>query len=356
MGSYRYEARSRLEGRPAHTDVRARAADARGKAGAVAGDPPPSRRPSAGRWTSVLGPPGELRPFFPGEIPGDPEARRRYAREILGRFATKAFRRPWTRRRRIGSLRWPKRSVRTKGRPSRPAWPRAMTAVLTSPRFLFREEGCRAGLDRTGIPLVDEYALASRLSYFLWSSMPDDELIRLAGEHKLRANLPAQVERMLADPRSAEFFRHFVGQWLQARDIETVLINTFAVISRDEPPRPRGGAPADAVPGAEPQAAGKPVGHRRKKELQGLHGASFGAFRRFREFELTGDLRQAMRQETEMLFEHIVREDRSLLELLDSDYTFLNERLAKHYGIDGVKGDAMRRVDAARRGVRAAAC
>ena len=68
--------------------------------------------------------------------------------------------------------------------------------------------------------------------------MPDAELIRLAGEHKLRANLSAQVERMLADPRSAEFIRHFVGQWLQARDIESVLINTFAVISRDEAPDP----------------------------------------------------------------------------------------------------------------------
>ena len=81
-----------------------------------------------------------------------------------------------------------------------------------------------------------------------------------------------------------------------------------------------------------------------KKELQERARSFFGSFRRFREFELTRDLRRAMRRETEMLFEHIVREDRSLLELLDCDYTFLNERLAKHYGIEGVKGDEMRRV------------
>ena len=81
-----------------------------------------------------------------------------------------------------------------------------------------------------------------------------------------------------------------------------------------------------------------------KKELQQARTAFFGSFRRFREFELTGDLRRAMRRETEMLFEHVVRQDRPLLELLDSDYTFLNERLAKHYGIEGVQGDSMRLV------------
>ena len=125
----------------------------------------------------------------------------------------------------------------------------AMAAVLTSPRFLFREEGVEPG--STGrYPLVDEYALASRLSYFLWSSMPDDELFRLAGEHKLRENLQAQVDRMLADPRSAEFIRNFVGQWLQARDIETVLINAPAVIARDQAPDPEAENAAGAVPGA----------------------------------------------------------------------------------------------------------
>jgi hypothetical protein len=174
--------------------------------------------------------------------------------------------------------------------------------------------------------------------------MPDAELIRLAGEHKLRGNLQAQVDRMLADPRSAEFVRNFVGQWLQARDVDTVLINAAAVISRDEAPDPE----AEKRRARFRALARKPPGEltdAEKKELQ-VARATFGqGFRRFREFELTGDLRQAMRRESEMLFEHIVRGDRSLLELLDSNYTFLNERLAKHYGIEGVQGSQMRRVD-----------
>ena len=183
----------------------------------------------------------------------------------------------------------------------------AMAAVLTSPRFLFREEAAEPGSPGR-YPLVDEYALASRLSYFLWSSMPDDELFRLAGEHKLRANLPAQVDRMLADPRSAEFVRNFVGQWLQARDIETVLINAPAVIARDAGARPRGGTAAGAVPGADPQAAGASSPTPRRRSCKRPAASFARSFRRFREFELTGELRQAMRRETEMLFEHIVRE------------------------------------------------
>jgi hypothetical protein len=118
----------------------------------------------------------------------------------------------------------------------------AMTVVLASPRFLFREEGTEPGPPNAH-PLIDEHALASRLSYFLWSTMPDDELFRLAGANQLRANLKAQVARMLADPRSAEFMRHFPGQWLQARDIETVEINARAVLSRDEVQDPKAQAP-----------------------------------------------------------------------------------------------------------------
>ena len=287
-------------------------------------------------------PPEHLR-FFPGDIPEDADARQIYARELLGRFAAKAFRRPVdeTTKDRLAAL--AKAVSAQKGQTFEAGVAQAMAAVLTSPRFLFREEDAEPA--STGrYPLVDEYGLASRLSYFLWSSMPDDELFRLAGEHKLRANLSAQVGRMLADKRSNEFFRNFVGQWLQARDIEGVLINTFAVISRDEAPDPEAERrrkrfreliqkPAEKLTDAE------------KKELQDAR-ASFGrGFRRFREFELTGELRRIMRSETEMVFEHIVRGNRSLLELLDSNYTFLNERLAKHYGIDGVKGDQMRRVD-----------
>ena len=219
----------------------------------------------------------------------------------------------------------------------------AMAAVLASPRFLFREEDAEPGsTDR--YPLVDEYALASRLSYFLWSSMPDDELFRLAGSTSSAPTCPprssecspTRVRRSSSATSSASGSRRATSRGCS--------INTFAVISRDEPPDPEADRrrkrfreliqkPAEKLTDAE------------KKELQDAR-ASFGrGFRRFREFELTGDLRRAMRSETEMLFEHIVRGNRSLLELLDSNYTFLNERLAKHYGIDGVKGDEMRRVD-----------
>lgn len=181
--------------------------------------------------------PPDYERFFPGEVPADADGRRRYVRELLGRFAEKAFRRPVDdpTKDRLAAL--AEAVASQEGQTFEGGVSQAMAAVLTSPRFLFREESAEPGAPGQ-YPPVDEYALASRLSYFLWSSMPDDELIRLAGEHKLRANLQAQVDRMLADRRSEEFVRNFVGQWLQARDIETVLINAAAVLSRDEPPDP----------------------------------------------------------------------------------------------------------------------
>ena len=280
--------------------------------------------------------------FFPGDVPDDVAGQRRYAHDLLARFASKAFRRPVDDATvdRLTSL--AEDVSGDKGATFEAGVAHAMAAVLTSPRFLFREEDAEGNASGR-FPLVDEYGLASRLSYFLWSTMPDDELTRLAGEHKLRDNLKAQVERMMLDPRSNEFVRHFVGQWLQARDVDSVLINAAAVVARDEVPDPEadrrrerfrelGRKSPDALTEAE------------KTEIKEFR-ATFGrSFRRFREFELTGDLRTAMRRETEMSFEHVVRGDKSLLELLDSDYTFLNERLAKFYGIDGVQGDAMRQV------------
>ena len=299
---------------------------------------------------TIRGPQGEqygTRPanyerFFPGEVPGDAQGRKRHAREILGRFAERAFRRPVddATKDRLAAL---AESVwRQKGSSFESGMAQAMTAVLTSPRFLFREEAAEPALAGRH-PLVDEYALASRLSYFLWSSMPDDELVRLAGEHKLRDQLHAQVDRMLANRRSEEFVRNFVGQWLQARDIESVIINTFAVVARDAPPNPE----AERRRARFRELNRKPTPELTDAELKELREirASFPRmFRGFREFELTGDLRRAMRRETEMAFEHVVQGNRSLLELLDADYTFLNERLAKYYGIEGVKGDEMRQV------------
>jgi hypothetical protein len=139
---------------------------------------------------------------------------------------------------------------------------------------------------------VSDYELATRLSYFLWSSMPDEELFRLAGAGRLHEPdvLSAQVKRMLADPRSQELVRNFTGQWLELRNLDR---------STPDP-------------------------------------------KRYPDFDES--LRTAMRREGETFFENLIRQDGSLLEMLDSDYTFVNERLARHYGIEGVKGDAFRRV------------
>jgi hypothetical protein len=188
---------------------------------------------------------------------------------------------------------------------------------------------------------VDEFALASRLSYFLWSSMPDDELFRLAAAHKLRANLSTQVTRMLQNPHAKEFVRNFTGQWLQARDVPSVPINGGDVFLREHPDpsfeqaratflrvqalSPAQRTPADATAFEKARIVFRDFNNRPKPQL-------------------TDELRSAMLRETEMTFGYVLKEDRSLLELLESDYTFLNEELAKHYGIEGVTGSTMRKV------------
>jgi len=168
----------------------------------------------------------------------------------------------------------------------------AISAMLVSPQFLFRIEPETAAAGDAP-RRIGQYELASRLSYFLWSSMPDEELLRCAERGVLRqpAVLAAQVRRMLKDPKSRALIEEFGGQWLQTRALESV-----------NPDRDR-----------------------------------------FPDFE--DYLRMSMRRETEMFFESIVREDRSILDFLDGKYTFLNERLAQLYGIPGVTGPEFRRVD-----------
>ena len=169
----------------------------------------------------------------------------------------------------------------------------ALRALLTSPEFLFRiEEDPEDAAPGTPYRLGD-LALASRLSFFLWSSIPDDELLDLAEAGKLGdpAVREAQVRRMLADPRAETLTTNFAGQWLHLRNLETAAPN----------------------------------------------------LRRFPDFD--DNLRQAFRRETELLFGSVVGEDRSVLDLLQADYTFLNERLARHYGIPGVYGSGFRRVE-----------
>jgi len=168
----------------------------------------------------------------------------------------------------------------------------ALTAVLTNPSFLFRVESDPRKIPASGVYRVSDLDLASRLSFFLWSSIPDDELLDVAARGALSqpGELEKQARRMLADRRSFNLATNFVGQWLQLRNIDAV-------------------NPSSNI---------------------------------FRDFD--DNLRQAFRQETELFFDSVLREDRSVRTLIKSDYTFLNERLAKHYGIPDVYGSRFRRV------------
>ena len=198
-----------------------------------------------------------------------------------------------------------------------------------------------------GIPFaayVDEYSLASRLSYFLWSTMPDDELFELAQRRELRKNLSAQIKLMIDDPRSEALIKNFTGQWLQTRDVEGIDINARAVLARDSGEqrdfarRRQRFKELEAIPAekrtAEEKAELQQMIERRRRLLEAP------------QIELDGDLRRALREETQRCFAYVAHEDRSVLELIDSDYTFLNEKLARHYGLTNldVTGSEMRRV------------
>ena len=284
--------------------------------------------------------------FFWKEPPKQPEERKQYAREVLNRFVTKAYRRPGDENtlNRLVSI---ARSVYEQPGKSFPdGIAEAMIPVLASPRFLFRVERTEASAASEKYPLVDEYALASRLSYFLWSTMPDKELFSLAASHALRKNLAAQVKRMVDDPRSQAFVENFVGQWLQVRDVEGINIDERSVLARDRGEdkelerRIRRFRELNAIPEEQrtPEQAAelKQMIEQRRKRMKTQ-----------RELELDHELRSAFREETQMDFSYVMKQDRNLLELVDSDYTFLNERLALHYGITNVTGKEMRRVSLA---------
>jgi hypothetical protein len=183
--------------------------------------------------------------------------------------------------------------------------------------------------------------------------MPDDELFKLAAENKLRAGLSGQVKRMLADDRSDSLVSNFVGQWLQTRDVDGISIDARSVLARDsggdrelqklfEQLRAMRAKREEET--RKQIAAGQEVKDRQPSAEEEALRAKLRGFRRGPAVELDGQLRNAMRRETEMFFEHVLREDRPVTELLDSDYTFANERLARHYGLTDVKGDQMRKV------------
>jgi cytochrome c551/c552 len=175
----------------------------------------------------------------------------------------------------------------------------ALARILVDPQFIYRFEKAPDGVRAGTVYRVSDLELASRMSFFLWSSIPDDELLGLAAKGRLSdaTVLAQQTRRMLADPRAGALVDNLAGQWLQLRVLD------------------------DVSPGTK---------------------------------EFDGNLRYAFKRETELLFETIVREDRSILDLVDAGYTFVDERLARHYGIPNVRGSRFRRIelgDSPRRGL-----
>lgn len=278
--------------------------------------------------------------FFPkDEPPSSMRAKREYAHAVLTAFTGKAFRRPVDDRtvKRLVTI---AEGVYTQpGKRFEHGIGQAIVAVLSSPRFIFRVEETERGRSTSRFALVDEHALASRLSYFLWSTMPDDDLRALADKHELRSNLSAQVSRMLADKRSEAFIQNFTGQWLQVRDVEGIAINERIVLARDN-------GEERALRREAEEFRARFASRQSQTNRQGRGDRQFRRPRLFEKpkVELDRDLRRAMQQETEMSFAYVMRDNRTVLELLDSDYTFLNEKLANHYGIPDVKGNDMRRV------------
>jgi mono/diheme cytochrome c family protein len=242
-------------------------------------------------------------PYGPGG-PGDTPARRRLlvcapaagvddavcARKVLSTVARRAYRRPATPAEVNNLMEF---FARGKARGFEAGIDLALRRVLTSPAFLFRLESDPAGVRPGSNYRISDTELASRLSFFLWRSGPDDDLIRVAAANQLHvpAVLEQQVRRLLADPRAAAMTEDFAGQWLQLRKVEVAQPNSQMFPNFDD------------------------------------------------------SLRKYMRRETELFVDSIRRDDRGIVDLLTANYTYLNERLAKHYGVPGVKGSHFRRVE-----------
>ena len=287
--------------------------------------------------------------FFGKNPPESPAARRQLAGELLSGFATKAFRRPVDDKTVERLTKLAEGVYAQRGKTFEAGVAHAMVAVLASPRFLFRMEQSAPGTATAAWSPVDEYSLASRLSYFLWSTMPDAELLRLAQVGELRKNLPGQVKRMLGDSRSEAMVQNFVGQWLQVRDVDGAAIDARAVFVRDSGQEKQLRERLAAFRAQRPPAMTNAPGQTNQlAQGNGQRRLGGGGFRNLFKprFELDGELRQDMKSETEMYFAGIVHEDRSVTELIDSDYTFLNEKLANVYGLTNLNilGSEMRRV------------
>jgi hypothetical protein len=243
-------------------------------------------------WLEVEGPidpwppPARTELFFDGE---ERAFNRDYIREIFARFLPRAYRRPVEPKEIDAVVAWVLRAQETNKLSGPEAVREGVKLVLCSPGFLLMQEP--AG-EQTMPRSLTDHELACRLSYFLWSSMPDEELLKLAAEKKLNEpkTLEAQVRRMLADPKAAGLVQNFTGQWLKVRDFGSVITDRNQYRSYDD------------------------------------------------------DLRDSSRREPYEFFNEIVRNDLSILNFVDSDFLVINGRLATHYGIEGVTGTAFRRV------------
>jgi mono/diheme cytochrome c family protein len=222
----------------------------------------------------------------------DPATGQACVEKIVTNLAHHAYRRPPTKAE-IASLMKFVAMAKAQGQNTEQGIQLALEAMLVSPEFLFRVERDPNPTDPEKVHRLSDVELASRLSYFLWSSMPDDELLGLAEAGKLKdpATLDAQVKRMMTDRKAIAFADNFAGQWLEIRNLDSIT------------PDPK-------------------------------------------KFPLwTPELKDAMRTETSMFFQHVLSENRPITEFIDAKYTFLNENLAKFYGIPGVKGPDFRRVE-----------
>ena len=262
---------------------------------------------SAGVTNLVIN--GPLNPTGPGDTPsrrkifvcapGPGVSEEACGRTILARVATRALRRPINDRDATITMLMGFFESGRKLRGFEAGIQYALARLLVDPQFIYRFERAPTTVRAGTVYRISDLELASRLSFFLWSSIPDDELIRVAASGRLDdpAVLEQQTRRMLADDRSRALVNSLAGQWLMLRQLDDI-------------------APVTK--------------------------------------EFDGNLRYAFRRETELLFETIVREDRSILDLIDADYTFVDERLARHYGIPNVRGSRFRRVtldEGARRGL-----
>ena len=212
--------------------------------------------------------------------------------KILTNLAHHAYRRPVTKTEVAGLMKFVA-LAKTEGQSTEQGIQLALEAMLVSPEFLFRIERDASPLDPEKSHRLSDVELATRLSYFLWSSMPDDELLTFAEANKLHeaATLDAQLKRMMTDKKAAAFADNFAGQWLEVRNLDSIN------------PDPK----------------------------------KFPAW--------TPDLKEELRTETRMFFQYVLGENRPISEFVDARYTFLNEHLAKYYGIPGVKGPDFRKVD-----------